>query len=97
MSGTSVWADDTPKGGYIPTEQIAVSVAEIVLVPIFGAVMVEQEKPFHAELQNGVWAVEGTTKFEKPVKGVVRITTGGPLRVDIDKYTGKILSAYWMK
>lgn len=67
--------------GYIPDEETAIKIAEAVWLPIYGE-KVNDEKPFHAVLQNdSVWIVEGTLHNE----------LGGVARAEIQKRDGKIL------
>jgi hypothetical protein len=49
-----------PKDGFVPNEQTAVTIAEAVLIPIYGEKAVRSERPFKAALANGVWTVTGT-------------------------------------
>jgi hypothetical protein len=47
-----------PKEGYVPDEQTAIAVA--VWTPIYGKKQIENEKPYHASLKDGVWTVRGS-------------------------------------
>ena len=69
-----------PPRGMVPDEQTAFLIAEAVLTPIYGKQAVEYEKPFHAELVNGVWIVDGARRHER----------GGSLRIEISKKYGCI-------
>jgi len=49
-----------PKDGFVPDAATAVQIAIAVWVPIYGRESIERNKPYHAELRNGVWFVYGT-------------------------------------
>jgi hypothetical protein len=49
-----------PKRGYVPDEQTAIAIAVAVWAPIYGKALIEDEKPYHATLKNGVWTVTGS-------------------------------------
>jgi NTF2 fold immunity protein len=98
MWGYSIaYAADIPKDGYVPTEQVAINIAEAVLVPIVGPEVVSRERPFHAQLERGVWVVSGTAESAKVIGNTVHWVTGGPCEVRISKTTGEILLAYRQK
>jgi hypothetical protein len=48
-----------PKGGFVPDAATAIKIAVAVWTPIYGARRIEAEKPFRAQLRDGVWTVEG--------------------------------------
>jgi hypothetical protein len=72
---------DPPKG-FIPDAATAVRVAEAILIPIYGQATIAGERPFKAELRNGVWIVTGTLP-----PGYV----GGTATIKISKSDGKVL------
>jgi hypothetical protein len=78
-----------PSEGIVPTKEVAIKIAEAVLVPIYGKEKIESEKPFNVELKDGVWCVTGS--IPKPVKqnGVV---LGGVFIIEIAKNTGEVIS-----
>jgi NTF2 fold immunity protein len=49
-----------PKAGLVPNAQTAIQIAVAVWVPIYGEKMIQGERPFSAELKDGVWTVEGS-------------------------------------
>jgi NTF2 fold immunity protein len=49
-----------PKDGFVPDSTTAQTIAEAVLVPVYGKVLVESERPFTAILKDDVWTVTGT-------------------------------------
>ncbi|MES2393206.1 MAG: NTF2 fold immunity protein [Acidobacteriota bacterium] len=73
----------TPTNGFIPDEKTAIRVAEAVLSPIYGEDKIIGERPFHAQLENGIWTVSGSLP-----DGWV----GGVAIIRIDQRTGKIIS-----
>jgi len=70
-----------PSGGYVADDKTAVRIAEAVWLSIYGE-RIYREKPFIAELRNGVWTVTGTI----PEKSI-----GGVAEIDIAKKNGRIL------
>ena len=72
----------TPKEGIIPDEATAVSVAEAVLVPIYGKELVDSEKPFHAKLQKNIWKVTGHMREGRK---------GGTAELYLQRSDGKVL------
>jgi hypothetical protein len=72
-----------PKEGYVPDAATAIKIAEAVWIPIYGEETLKNEKPFTAQLVNGVWIVQGTLQ-----KG----WDGGTAYAEISKETGRILN-----
>ena|GEM_PF-826756 len=70
-----------PKEGFVPNEETAIRIAEAVWLPIYGKSIYE-ERPFKAELANGVWYVTGSLP-----EGWL----GGVAEAEINKVDGKIL------
>jgi hypothetical protein len=77
-----------PQGGFIPDAEVAVVVAEAVLVPVYGKATVGSERPFTATLHGSIWIVEGKVPCEGPPDAVC---PGGAGEVWISKGTGQIL------
>ncbi len=77
----------TPKDGFVPTAGVAVAIAEAVLVPVYGRQLVNSERPFKAELSQGVWDVNGTVPCNPPGS----LCPGGAAEVKISKKTGQIM------
>lgn len=69
-----------PEDGFVPDVQTAIKIAEAVWLPIYGE-RIYGEKPFNAELIDGVWSVRGT----------LHTTHGGVAEIEINKSDGKIL------
>jgi hypothetical protein len=70
-----------PKDGFVPDKITAIKIAIAVWLPIYGKT-IYKEKPYSAELKNGVWFVQGSLP-----KGSV----GGVAEIAIQKSDGKIL------
>jgi len=75
-----------PKDGYVPDAATAIKIAEAVLIPIYGEKRINGQKPLKAELQDGVWIVEGTLHCPSG-----QICFGGVAVIEISKDDGKIL------
>ncbi|WP_165044861.1 NTF2 fold immunity protein [Dysgonomonas sp. ZJ709] len=69
-----------PKDGFIPDKETAVSVAEIVLVKIYGKEVLSQ-RPFLVTLKDNIWIIEGHLEEDMD---------GGVAYIEIDKQTGQI-------
>lgn len=75
-----------PKSGFVPDVRTAVYVAEAVMVPIYGVEAVRAERPFKAQLVDGIWHVTGS--MPPAAKGAESI--GGVAEVEIDRRRGTI-------
>ena len=62
-------ASEWKNGSFVPSlteewicadEQTAITIAIAVWTPIYGKTQIENEKPYKAKLNNGVWIVTGT-------------------------------------
>jgi hypothetical protein len=49
-----------PSKGYVPDAKTAIRIAVAVWSPIYGEKKIQEEKPFKAKLNKGVWIVEGS-------------------------------------
>jgi hypothetical protein len=70
----SDYSDDegyVPTDGFVPTPEIAVQIATSVLNGIYGKENIDDEKPFFAHLENGVWIIEGSMESDPNIKGGV--------------------------
>jgi hypothetical protein len=73
-----------PKKGFVPDEKTAITVAEAILVPIYGEKLIAGERPFHAALNSkGIWTVQGSLPAGSDA--------GGVAIVRIERQTGRIL------
>jgi hypothetical protein len=77
-----------PKEGFVPTETVALAIAEAVLVPVYGKNVIDTERPFRAVLKANVWTVTGTVPCDGPPGA---ICPGGAAEVRISKRSGQIL------
>lgn len=71
-----------PKQGFVPDERTAITIAEAVLVPIYGKDQVDEQKPFVVGLADDVWKIHGTRSVEQ---------LGGVFSIEISKQTATIL------
>jgi NTF2 fold immunity protein len=78
----------TPKDGFVPTADVAETVAQAVLIPVYGKRTVESERPFKAALHGDIWIVNGKVPCEGPKDAVC---PGGAGEVWISKRTGQVL------
>jgi hypothetical protein len=72
--------------GAVPDERTAISVAEAVLIPIYGSEIVRTERPYKAILHDDTWTVTGT--MQPAPAGMVHV--GGVGVVEISKSRGCI-------
>ena len=72
-----------PNDGFIPNEETAIKIAEVIWIPIYGE-DVKTKKPFIAEYnaKENCWEVRGTLPTNM---------RGGVPEIKIDKSDGKIL------
>jgi len=70
-----------PEKGYVPDAKTAIAIAVAAWIPIYGKKHIDGEKPYNAELKNGIWRVTGTLKTE----------VGGVAEAEISQETGCIL------
>ena len=80
-----------PKKGFVPDSITAVTIAEAVLVPVYGKDKIESERPFKATLENGVWTVSGTLHCSDGKGGITTMCVGGTAEVKLSKTDGRIL------
>ena len=80
--------ESKPENGYIPDARTAVRVAEAVLIPVYGARQIANERPFGATLAGDVWTVSGSMHCRITAKSVC---VGGVGVVQISKTSGEIL------
>lgn len=80
-----------PKDGFVPDSTTAVTIAEAVLIPVYGKEKIEAERPFKAVLENGVWTVNGTLHCPDGKGGVTTRCVGGTAEVKLSKADGRII------
>jgi hypothetical protein len=73
----------TPGKGYVTDEKTAISIAEPALSKVYGVKQIQQERPFHGTLKDGIWTVAGSLPPN---------SLGGVAIIHIDQRTGKIIS-----
>lgn len=71
-----------PPEGYVPNEETAIAIAVSVWIPIYGRKKIENEKPYMANLIDGIWFVHGSLPKE---------SLGGVAVAEILKENGKII------
>jgi hypothetical protein len=90
--GSSILGQDLkPNRGFVPDSRTAVKIAEAVLIPVYGEEKIEAEKPFNAELKDGVWTVNGTLRCSDGHGGTTTDCVGGTASVKIAKADGRIM------
>ena len=77
-----------PKLGYVPDETTAIAIAVAVWSPVFGKDGVEGQKPITANLQNGVWVVQGRNPVPYTINGP------GTFVAHISQEDGRILGVF---
>ena len=87
----SSFVTNKPKDGYITTPEMAVQIAEIIWIQIYGKEQIEREKPFSVNLENNIWIVEGYWDKEDCN------TFGGVAYMELSKQTGEILKVIHTK
>ena len=71
------------ENGVVPDAKTAIKIANAVLVPIYGEDQIASERPFRADLVEGLWVITGTLHGGPFV-------FGGIAHVKISKSTGQI-------
>jgi hypothetical protein len=71
-----------PKDGYVPNAKTATKIAVAVWEPIYGEQLIAGERPYTAELTNGIWVVQGS---------IPKDYVGGVAIAEIAKDDGRIL------
>lgn len=85
-------ASYVPAGGYVPSESVAVKIAEAVLIPVYGEKQIASERPFHATLTDNVWTVKGTLYCSDGKGGMTSNSClGGTAVVKLSKADARIL------
>jgi hypothetical protein len=74
-----------PENGVVPDEKTAITIAEAVLAPVWGQLLVDAQRPFEAVLKGDVWRVYGTSLAGPDEHG-------GELMVELSRKTGEVIS-----
>lgn len=77
---------DRPKNGFVPTESVAIRVAEGIAVGLYGEATAMHGRPFRARLRGDVWTVIGTLNPPGAYGGVAII--------QISRRDGRVLFAH---
>lgn len=71
----------TPKEEFVPTAEVAVKLANTILIELYGIDDIEEQSPFSVNLEDNIWILEGYLDENK---------LGGVAYIEIDKQTGQI-------
>ena len=82
LAGCAAEPNYRPSLGYVPDAATAIKIAVAVWEPIYGRKHIQNEKPFRAELRDGVWRVYGYLPTNTP---------GGVAEAEISQKDGRIL------
>jgi len=74
-----------PPSGMVPTADVAIKIADAVLVGAYGEKIIKSERPLVATLKDGVWIVGGTLP-----KGMM----GGVAYIYLAKKTGRVVRLF---
>lgn len=84
-------ANYLPPDGIVRNKQVAIAIAEVVLIDVYGVNTIKRQKPLHAELINKhFWLVSGTFPNNTNEKG-------GVAYIKIRKKDGAILGMIHQK
>jgi hypothetical protein len=86
-----------PKEGFVRDSATAIQIAEAVLTPIYGKALIESERPFSAQLKDGVWTVSGTLNCPDGHGGTATDCVGGVAVIKISKADARVLSVIHYK
>jgi hypothetical protein len=86
IAATRVTSEETKAAvSYVPNAEAAIEIALKVWIPIYGEKLIASEKPYQANLHNGVWTVKGSLPQGR---------IGGTAHVEISEADGKVVK-YW--
>ncbi|WP_353102282.1 YbbC/YhhH family protein [Myroides odoratus] len=75
--------------GYVPTADIAVQIAELILFPIYKKESIIEQRPYHVFLKNNsIWCIEGNLSDNRE---------GGVFYIEIRKSDGAVLKVLHTK
>ena len=74
-----------PPEGFVPDAATAITIARAVLIPIYGAKLIESEEPLTAERVGDIWVVRGTTCSRD------QFCVGGAAELQLSAKDGRIL------
>lgn len=71
-----------PPSGFVPTQEVAIKIAEAVLFNIYGQEQIEAQRPYKVSQVEGNWVIEGTISPK---------SLGGTFTAKISKVDGRIV------
>lgn len=71
-----------PKNGFVPDEATAKSIAETIVIPIYGEQAIKRQRPYIALLSNNVWTVTGSLPAGK---------IGGVFFIEVSKQDARVI------
>ena len=77
-----------PPKGVIQTKGTAIAIGEILLREQFGNEAVDQQKPFEARLEGGIWVISG---YVPPPSAADHKLGSGKLEIHVRKYDGRVV------
>jgi hypothetical protein len=82
-----------PKSGFVPDSKTATTIAEAVLIPVYGETKIREEQPLTATLKADVWTVTGTLHCKDQNGNSLPSTScrGGVATVRLLKADGRII------
>lgn len=80
--------------GPIPNESTALKVAEPELIRIYGASVINSEKPLNAGLSGDMWTVGGTLHCRDGKGGTTTNCVGGVATAHLSKSDGRVLQIF---
>ncbi len=86
-----------PPHGFVSDSEPALKIGEAALMRVYGKKQIESERPFSAELKDGVWAVAGTLRCPDGKGGTTTRCVGGVAVVHIAQRDGRILKMWHTK
>lgn len=75
-----------PAKGLVPNAEIAVKIARMLLVEVYGEQQIKEQEPFSVNLRNGIWHIEGNLKIPKGT-----IVFGGVFYIEISQKDCQVL------
>jgi hypothetical protein len=57
----------------VPNEKAAATIAEAILIPIYGDTQIQSQKPFKVTLENNVWLIEGALPDPSEPRGTFAV------------------------
>ena len=85
-SPLSARAGYVPSSGFVPDAATAVAIARAVLIPIYGAKVIQEEEPLTAQRNGDIWVVKGTLLCPKGAT-----CPGGAAELKLSAKDGRIL------